>query len=253
MLAIERRQEIMQQLKDEKSVRVNELAVKYNVTEETIRRDLDTLSKDGKVIKIYGGAVLDEPVSEDISFIERKKVNMEAKKRIASYAAGLIEDGETIFVGMSTTAIEVVKAVSASKNITVVTNSLEAMIALGQKSNIRLITLGGTFDPINLFSGGAMTHRYLDHYYVDKAFISVKAISTERGIMDSKEDIAEIKARMVKNSKQAILVIDGSKFDKSALVNVIGTDEIDMLVTDRILDRQWREYLESNGIEAIEV
>ncbi len=115
MLAIERRQEIMRLIRRDKSVRVHELAGRFEVTEETIRRDLDKLDKEGKVKKTYGGAILEEPVSDDPSFMDRQKVNMDEKKLIAKRASELIEDGETIFIDMSTTALEVIKAVSPSK------------------------------------------------------------------------------------------------------------------------------------------
>lgn len=253
MLAIERRQEIMEIIRRDKSVRVNSLAVMFNVAEETIRRDLDKLDKEGKVQKTYGGAVLLNIVSEDPSFIDRLKVNIEAKKSMGEKAASLIKDGETIFIDMSTTALEVIKAVPSNINITVITNSLEAIIKLRMKKNIKLITIGGTFDKSNQFMGGTMANRFIDHYYVDKTFFSVKAISIDRGIMDSKEEIAEIRHRMIKNSKEVILVVDASKFDQVALFNVIQMNEITTIVTDKDLDIQWYKTLENSDISAIVV
>ncbi len=252
MLAIERRQEIMALIRREKSVRVHDLAIQYDVTEETIRRDLDKLDKEGKITKTYGGAVLENLVSDDPSFTDRLKVNMEQKKAIGAKAAELIEEGETIFIDMSTTALEVIKAVPDTMTITVITNSLEAIIELSKRQNICLVTIGGTFDRSNLFMGGAMANEFIEHYYVDKTFFSVKALSKNRGVMDSKEEVAEIKSKMVLNAREAILVIDGSKVDKTALFNMISLDHISTVVTDHDLDQEWAEILEAHNINKLQ-
>lgn len=248
MLAIERRQDIMALIRRKKSVRVHDLAIQYDVTEETIRRDLDKLDKEGKVTKTYGGAVLENLVSDNPSFTDRLKVNMSQKKTIGAKAAELIEEGETIFIDMSTTALEVIKAVPDTMTITVITNSLEAIIELSKRQNICLVTIGGTFDRSNLFMGGAMANEFIEHYYVDKTFFSVKALSKNRGMMDSKEEVAEIKSKMVLNSREAILVIDGSKVDKTALFNMIALDHVSTVVTDHHLDQEWAEIFEAHNI-----
>jgi len=253
VLAIERRQNIMSLIREKKSVRVHELAIKYAMTEETIRRDLDKLDKEGKVKKTYGGAIIENPVSVNPSFIDRLEVNMNQKKAIGMKAAELIEDGETIFIDMSTTSLEVIKAVDPSKQITVITNSLEAIIVLAKKPNVRLITIGGTYDQDNQFMGGAMSHMFIDYYYADKTFFSVKGITIDRDFMDSKEDVAEIKAKMVNNSKEAILVVDASKFEKSAFVRVSNPNSVATIVTDYELDEAWMDYFSSKDIRTVSV
>lgn len=251
MLAIERRQEILKIIQKEKSVRVQALAVLFDVAEETIRRDLDKMDKEGKLKKTHGGAVLEEPVSDDLTFSDRQKVNMEEKKRMAVAASQLIEDGETVFIDMSTTALEVIKAVDSTKQVTVVTNSLEAIVVLGHMDNIKVVTIGGTYDKNNLYMGGAMCYKYIDHYYVDKTFFSVKGMTLDRGLMDSREEIAQIKALMVKNCRQAILMIDSSKFDKTGLVRILDPEEIDVVVTEEGLDDPWKAYFNEHHIETI--
>lgn len=251
MLAIERRAEIMRIIRRDQSVRVNELSEKFDVTEETIRRDLDKLDKEGKVKKTYGGAVLENYVSEDPSFSDRLKVNMEQKKLIATYANQFIEEGETIFIDMSTTALEVVKHVDPSKNITVITNSLNALVELSQRTNINLIAIGGTFNESSLSMDGPMTSKFIDHYYADKTLFSVKGITKERGVMDSKEHLAEIKRHMISNAKQVILLADASKFNQSALMRVIDMEDIDMVITEYQMDQEWQDFFGKYEIEVI--
>ena len=110
---------------DEKKVVVSELSALFEVSEETIRRDLDKLDRDGLAIKSYGGAVLNENTGMDMPFNVRKKRNMKAKQEIASLVAGLVQEGEHIIVDPSTTAVAVVKALKSKKKLTVITSSIE--------------------------------------------------------------------------------------------------------------------------------
>lgn len=251
MLAIERRTEILAMIRRDKSVRVNELSEKFDVTEETIRRDLDKLDKEGKVKKTYGGAVLEDLVSDDPSFSDRLTFNMKEKQRIAKFADELIDDGETVFIDMSTTALELVKQVDVNKRFTVITNSLNALVELSQRKNITLITIGGTFKESTLSMEGPMTTKFIDHYYVDKTFFSIKAISKERGIMDSKEHLADIKRHMIKNARDVILLVDSSKFNHYALMNVADLEDVDILVTDYDIDEEWNEIFASKHVKVI--
>ena len=118
MLALERRKLILDKLQAEKRVVVSELSQLYNVSEETIRRDLDKLEKEGLAIKSYGGAVINEDISIDLPFNVRKNQNVSGKQKMAEIAASLVNDGDHIFLDASTTAVFVAKA----KRLTVITN-----------------------------------------------------------------------------------------------------------------------------------
>ena len=104
MLAIERKNEILNRLRNDKRVLVSELAEFYNVTEETIRRDLDKLEKEGYATKTYGGAILGNSTKNDLSYVVRNKANVEAKKIIATLVTGLIEDGDHLMIDHSSTS-----------------------------------------------------------------------------------------------------------------------------------------------------
>ena len=110
MLALERRNQILEKLQIEKRVVVSELSQLYKVSEETIRRDLDKLEKEGLAIKSYGGAVINEDVSIDLPFNVRKNQNVTGKQRMAELAASLVKDGDHIFLDASTTAVFIAKA-----------------------------------------------------------------------------------------------------------------------------------------------
>ena len=144
MLAAERRSRILEKLQEDKTVVVSELSELFEVSEETIRRDLDKLDKEGLAVKSYGGAVLDESNHVDMPFNIRKKTNMSGKQKMAEILGELIPDGAHIIVDPSTTAVSIVKALKEKERLTVITNSIEVLVELTDVSGWNIISSGGT-------------------------------------------------------------------------------------------------------------
>ena len=132
MLAIERRNEILEKLQTDRRVVVSELSQIYDVSEETIRRDLEKLVNDGYAIKSYGGAVINENVNIELPFNIRKNRNIVGKQRIAELVSRIVKDGDSIMLDASSTAVYIAKALQekGKKNLTVITNSIEIIIEL---------------------------------------------------------------------------------------------------------------------------
>lgn len=143
MLAIERRRETMTILQHKKSVLVSELSKRFQVTEETIRRDLERLEKEGLIKRTYGGAVLNENISIELPFDVREITNIEAKESIASKVAEFIEDGDTLMIDSSSTVLQLAKHIKKKENITVITNSVNMLLKLNNAENVRVICTGG--------------------------------------------------------------------------------------------------------------
>ena len=143
MLALERRNLILEKLQNEKRVVVSELSQLYGVSEETIRRDLDKLEKEGLAIKSYGGAVINEDVSIDLPFNVRKNQNVVGKQKMAEIVASLVHDGEHLLLDASTTAVFVAKALKEKERLTVITNSMEILLELADVSGWNIISTGG--------------------------------------------------------------------------------------------------------------
>ena len=143
MLALERRNLILEKLQEEKRVVVSELSQLYSVSEETIRRDLDKLEKEGLATKSYGGAVINEDVGIDLPFNIRKNQNVQGKQKMAEIAASMVNDGDHIFLDASTTAVFVAKALKEKERLTVVTNSMEILLELSDVSGWNIISTGG--------------------------------------------------------------------------------------------------------------
>ena len=134
MVAIERRNIILGKLREAGSVSVGVLAAEFGVSEETIRRDLERLEKENGIVKTYGGAVLADGSAREPSYTDRMRTNAEAKKRLAALAARLVQDGDSVILDASSTAVFVARALKSKKDITLITNSVEVLAELSDAS-----------------------------------------------------------------------------------------------------------------------
>lgn len=251
MLAIERKNEILATLQKEQRVLVAELSKKYKVTEETIRRDLEKLEKEGFVKKTYGGAVLNTNTSLDLPLRIREKTNKKEKLAISKMVSNLIEDGDSIMLDSSSTSLMIARNLKQLKNITVITNSVEVLIELAGSKGVNIISTGGTLRFSSLSLVGKNAEKTVKNFYVDKAILSCKGIDMEKGITESNEAEAEVKNAMKACAKTTILAIDSSKFNNISFVKVMGLTKGDIVVTDKIENDRWLQYFEKNGVQLI--
>ena len=150
MLAIDRRNEILEKVQRDGSVRVTELSQRFDVTEETIRRDLEKLEAEGRITRTYGGAVLNKGTKEDLSINIRETFNQEDKNRIARKVVELINDGDSIMLDASTTTMYVARHLKNKSGITVITNSLRVPMEMAGNTEAEVIVAGSTFRPNSL-------------------------------------------------------------------------------------------------------
>ena len=251
MLAIERRNEILEKLQTERRVVVSELSQFYEVSEETIRRDLEKLVNDGFAIKSYGGAVINENSNIDLPFNVRKNRNVVGKQRMAELVAEQVKDGESVILDASSTAVYIAKALKEKKNLTIITNSVEIVMELFDTPGITVISTGGVSREGTFALVGPQTDRMLMSYHVDKALISCKGLVSGIGFMDSDELHANNKRTMLQAAREKILVADSSKFGKNAFVTVGTLQDITMLVTDEQPDEEWLKKLEESGVACL--
>lgn len=249
MLAIERRNEIFATIQQERRVVVSDLSQIYNVTEETIRRDLEKLEKEGLVKKTYGGAVINESINVDLPYNIRKKSNISDKQYIAKIISTMIEDGDHIMVDASSTALYVVKYIKTKKNITLITNSIEILLDLSDMTGWKVLSTGGLLKEGSLSLVGYQAEKMLKTFHVDKAIISCKGVDIESGFTDSNEMEVQVKKTMLNSAKQKILAVDNSKFDKVSFMQIGDFSDIDIIVTDKELEQRWQQTLETAGID----
>ncbi|SDZ78764.1 DeoR/GlpR family DNA-binding transcription regulator [Selenomonas ruminantium] len=251
MLGIERRQLIMDKIKQDKKVYVSELSQLFRVTEETVRRDLEKLEGDNLLRRSYGGAVLNEQkASEDLSFLKRSTINSETKEYIAQKAQNLISDGDTIMVDSSTTCLALLHHLQNHQDITIITNSIRLAYDFST-SPFRIISTGGSLRANSMALTGSATCTALERYYADIALISCKGIHEQLGVMESNEEESVVKQVMLAQAKKSLLLIDSSKFDKTAFVKTCELSAIDTLVTDKRPEDSWLETLNQKQVELI--
>lgn len=251
MLAITRKEKIKDLILEKKSVMVSELAKKFSVTEETIRRDLKALEDDGILVKTYGGAYVQDGVQNDINVNIREALFVESKEKIAARCAELINHGDSIFLDASTTSLAISSKIR-NKRITVITNSLKVINSLSESDSIRLMVIGGVLELQSMSFLGRNTINSLHNYYVDKAFISCRSISMDFGITDSNEQQAEVRQLAIKRADHLYLIVDHTKFDKTSFTNICSFEDIDTLVVDQPLDERWTSFLNERQVKTIE-
>ncbi len=235
----------------EKKVTVSKLSEKFNVTEETIRRDLEKLEARGTVVRTYGGAVLSiEKTNEGIPFYKRSSINVEIKQNIALKALDFIKNSTTMIADSSSTVMEVLKLIKDKNNITIITNSVEALHELNQ-SDLNIVSTGGLLEKGSMSLSGIVAKKAIKNYHVDIAFISCKGMDKNNGIMDSSDKEAEIKKEMIEQANNVILLVDHTKFDRISLVKLFDFNDINYIITDEEPGADWMKFLQNYNIKVI--
>jgi DeoR/GlpR family transcriptional regulator of sugar metabolism len=251
MLAIERRNSILEKLQAERRVVVSELSILYDVSEETIRRDLEKLENEGYVIKSYGGAVLNENANLDLPFNIRKNKNVVGKQKIADLISQTIYDGDYIFLDASSTAVAIAKTIKGKKGLTIITNSLEIAIELLDVPDCKVISTGGEIVSTAFGLVGHVTDKTIRSYYVDKTIVSSKGLDIDKGFTDSDERHANNKRSMLESARVKILAVDSSKFDRVSFAKIGDLRDITMIVTDTKPEDKWLKKFAEFNVERI--
>lgn len=231
MLIQERYDKIVQLVNERGSIRVTELSELCQVTEETIRRDLDRLEQAGRLRRSHGGAVSVKDQQPEIPYFEREITQADEKRRIAEEAIKMIQPKDRILLDASSTCWYMAASMPDIP-LTVLTNSIKVAMELSSKEKIEVISTGGILASRSLSYVGPLAERSLDAYHVDKAFFSCKGVHLERGISESNELQARIKHKMVGMADQVILLADSSKFGVQAFTHVADMSDVDTIITD---------------------
>lgn len=251
MLAQERYNVILEMLEMNKIVKVPELCEKFNVSIETVRRDLEFLEQEGKLKRVYGGAVLNNKSSAEPSYSTRSTKNAKEKVTIGKKTAELISDGETLMIDLGTTTLEVARHLKNKKNLTVITNCMTIAQELVDVPTFRVILPGGILRPNELALSGFISEQFMKEFNVDKTIIGVGGITIDTGVSDYHLEETRVRKIMIEKGKQIIAVADHSKFGIKALVNVCSINEVDVIVTnDKLKSSIANEYIEQ-GIKVI--
>ena len=239
----------METLDREGRVYVGNMSKTLNVTEETIRRDLEKLEKEGLVHRNHGGAILSD-TGDDFSFAKQSTINRELKSAIGKKAAALIAGGGTVMMDSSTTRLSMLRHLRDTENLTIITNSIRLAHDF-TGATFKIISTGGNLRAKSFALTGNITCSTIEKYFVDYAVLSCKGIDRENGIMESNEDESVVKQCMIKQAKKTIMLVDSTKFDKTAFTKTCDFSAVAILVTDKMPDRDWREFLHANQVQLI--
>jgi DeoR/GlpR family transcriptional regulator of sugar metabolism len=243
MLNREREQEILSILKTTNGfVTVRQLCESLFASESSIRRDLKALETRGLVKRSYGGAVLESNYSNIVTFNHRSRQNISAKREIAQKAAGLIKDGDIVFLDQSSTAFYLAGELIDRSSLTVVTNNIEITMLLAN-SKIRLISSGGFLSNENrncLIGGDAQ--RTFENVFADIMFFSVKAISDDGLVTDCSREEIIVRETMLKNADKKVLLCDSSKFGMRAPFKQCELGDVDYLISEENSAQHFSEY-----------
>lgn len=249
MLSFQRHQEILDQLKENRSATVDELCQKLYASPATIRRDLNQLEKQGLIKRTYGGATLPDERSFEYPMQIRESRNLDAKEKIARAALPLIRDGQTVFMDSSSTVLRLAMKLRDFSQLNIVTNGIDicqALVDVSQKTAPSVYCCCGRLrENARTLVGGAACG-YISSFNADLAILSCRGLDRQAGVSEANEEERQVKQTFFKNADKRILLCDQSKFGKSYFCRVASLTDFDVIVTDGPTD-----LFDGLGVEVI--
>lgn len=246
-----RMQEILALARDLGRVSVDDLAARFAVTPQTIRRDLNELCDSRRLTRVHGGAMLSSGV-ENLAYDDRKLVSQPHKRLIGEAAARLVADNSSVFINLGTTTEEVARALGAHTGLLVITNNLQVAAGLHRHKGIEVILCGGTVRRSDGGLVGAAAVEQIEQFRTDVAIIGTSAIDTDGTLLDFDIREVQVSQAIIRNARRVILVTDGSKFLRTAPARIAHLADVDVLVTDRLPSPEVASLCEANGVEVVE-
>ncbi|MFB7638883.1 DeoR/GlpR family DNA-binding transcription regulator [Peribacillus butanolivorans] len=246
MLPLERQKKIIELLTIKKVMKIAELTEELKVSIETLRRDLNFLTKQGKIEKIYGGVKLVKSQFGESTIDERMFSQLKEKEMIAQKCSEYINDGDCIYIDSGSTTYQIAKYIKQKKKLTVITSSIPVVNEL-INSDIELLIIGGK---VRQNEQSIVAFDYLFNFSelnISKAFICASGITIEKGISDYNLDEANTRKKIIELSKEVYVAADSTKFGKDVTIGIASLDKIDYIITDHHLHKDFiNTYKETN-------
>lgn len=235
----------------EGAVDVADLARRFSVTTETIRRDLSHMQRRQLVRRVHGGAVLVERVTHEPMVDARDRVNADEKRRIATVAAAQAPESGSIIIDSGSTGQSLAEVLRVDADVHVVTNSLKTGLTLSRRGLRDLTVLGGTVRTNTFAMIDTSARAALLDVAVDVAFIGCDGLSFQRGLTTPYRDEQAMKRAMMASADRVVAIVDESKFGNNQMFSFAGLDEIDVLVTDTRVDDDTIALFDDHTLEVI--
>jgi DeoR family fructose operon transcriptional repressor len=255
MLAIQRRLALADLLEENPVLAVEELARRFAVSTQTIRRDFQFLEGRGLVTRAYGGAIArsEDPLSLEHAFVMRQSENAAQKQALAAAACALVEPGSTVFMDASTSVLHLARLLPLDIELSAIVYALPIALELARRPDVAVTALGGSMRHTSLSFAGPIAEANLRRLFADTAFISARGLAPERGLTEANPYESAIKELVVANASRVVALIDSSKLGRNGLSLFAPVTAIDVLVTDDGADAGFLEQVRAEGVEVIAV
>lgn len=246
----DRQQQIAQLVERQQRISVADLCELFSISEATARRDLEALAQQGKVDRVHGGAISISNAPPEKPILDREREENEAKRQIGQAASGLIQEGETIFLGSGTTVLELARILKTRKGLTIITNSLPVLDQLSGTGNT-IVCLGGMLRPTELSFIGHITEQSLAEVRADKVFIGTRGISLEHGLTNDYLPETLTDRAILRAGKEIIVLADRVKFGRVATAMLAPIESVNTIITDKLTNKDFIRDLEELGLRAM--
>nr|WP_294679087.1 DeoR/GlpR family DNA-binding transcription regulator [uncultured Blautia sp.] len=239
---------------EHKNASLDTLCETFNVSKNTIRRDIDILLKRGTIMKVYGGvAALETPQALPLlSYEERGTRYPEEKKAICQRAADLVSEDDTIYIDTGTTCLNLVDYIS-DRHCTILTNSLLIFNKAAAYPNLDVISVPGRLNRKTLSFTGPDINDYLKTYNISRAFMACTGVTMKSGLTNASAEEYLTKKAIAENTASLVLLADHSKFGRISLMTYSSMDNLDAIVTDQKLPDEYDAYCTEHGIRVMTV
>ncbi|MFI9557963.1 DeoR/GlpR family DNA-binding transcription regulator [Nonomuraea endophytica] len=251
MYAEERQQEILRRAREAGRVDVVALAESFDVTTETVRRDLTVLERAGVLRRVHGGAIPVERLGFEPALAARDEVMTAEKERIAKAALAELPDDGSVIIDAGTTTGRLAQVLPADRELTVVVNSPPLATVLATRNNLTVIMLGGRVRGRTLATVDDWALRPLGDLHVDVAFMATNGCSVTKGLTTPDPAEAAIKRAMIAAAERSVLLADHTKFTSTYFSRFATLNEIDVVITDTGLDPSTVADLSQAGLEVV--
>ena len=239
-----RQPEILEIARSEGRVTVEDLAARFGVTPQTVRRDLTELAGAGKLERVHGGAILPAGVT-NIGYDDRRQIAAAAKAAIARAVARAIPDEASVFLGIGTSTEAVARALLGHRNLLAVTNNMNVANILRDNPVCEVVVAGGSLRRSDGGLVGALTMRTIEQFKFDHAVLGCSALDADGDLLDYDIQEAGVNQTIIDRARRAILVADATKLERTAPVRIASLRDFRDLFTDRPLPDGLRELCES--------
>jgi DeoR family glycerol-3-phosphate regulon repressor len=248
----ERRKKIFELVKNSGYMPIEKLVSNFKVSPQTIRFDLNALADEGRLVRHHGGASIPSSVI-NTDFDSRRSDFARVKANLGKAVAEAVTDRSSVFISLGTTMISVAKALCVRSGLKIITNNLEAAQILSKQPGFEVIVIGGRLESRNFGTSGSIAMETVANYRPDFCVFSIGGIDHDGQLLDYYENEAAIVRSMIKGSRKRILVVDHSKFGRSASVLVGDFESIDQLFTDKPPPLALRNILKKKKTQLIKI